>query len=45
MDEQQLRTIVAEIPNGHWVSYGDVARAAGGTDLHARGAEPALHPR
>ena len=36
MDEQLLREIVAGIPKGHWASYGDVARAAGGTDQHAR---------
>ena len=36
MDEDKLREIVAGIPEGHWASYGDVARAAGGTDLHAR---------
>ena len=36
MDEDILREIVAAIPPGHWASYGDVARAAGGTDVHAR---------
>ena len=36
MDEDKLREIVAGIPEGHWASYGDVARAAGGTDVHAR---------
>jgi alkylated DNA nucleotide flippase Atl1 len=36
MDEQALQAIVAAIPPGHWASYGDVARAAGGTDQHAR---------
>jgi alkylated DNA nucleotide flippase Atl1 len=36
MDEDILREIVAAIPKGHWASYGDVARAAGGTDVHAR---------
>jgi alkylated DNA nucleotide flippase Atl1 len=36
MDEDKLREIVARIPEGHWASYGDVARAAGGTDVHAR---------
>ena len=30
------REIVAAIPRGAWMSYGDVARAAGGTDRHAR---------
>ena len=32
MDVQQMETIVGAIPEGHWASYGDVARAAGGTD-------------
>ena len=36
MDIEVLTEIVAGIPEGHWASYGDVARAAGGTDLHAR---------
>jgi alkylated DNA nucleotide flippase Atl1 len=36
MDVEQMERIVESIPAGHWVSYGDVARAAGGTDLHAR---------
>src|SRR4051794_22759234 len=36
MDEQLLREIVAGIPKGRWAGYGDVARAAGGTDIHAR---------
>src|SRR3954463_3339026 len=36
MDVEQMEAIVGSIPAGHWVSYGDVARAAGGTDLHAR---------
>src|SRR5918911_984466 len=36
MDEQLLREIVAGIPKGRWASYGDVARAAGGTVVHAR---------
>ena len=36
MDEQLIREIVAGIPKGRWASYGDVARAAGGTDVHAR---------
>lgn len=36
MDVELLATVVAEIPEGRWASYGDVARAAGGTDLHAR---------
>jgi alkylated DNA nucleotide flippase Atl1 len=36
MDIEQMEAIVGSIPAGHWVSYGDVARAAGGTDMHAR---------
>jgi alkylated DNA nucleotide flippase Atl1 len=36
MDVEQMEAIVGSIPAGHWVSYGDVARAAGGSDLHAR---------
>ena len=36
MDHDRLDEIVAAIPRGHWMSYGDVARAAGGTDRHAR---------
>ena len=36
MDPDRLDEIVAAIPSGQWMSYGDVARAAGGTDRHAR---------
>jgi alkylated DNA nucleotide flippase Atl1 len=36
MDPDRVREIVAAIPYGAWMSYGDVARAAGGTDQHAR---------
>ncbi len=36
MDVEQMEAIVAQIPEGHWASYGDVARGAGGTDKHAR---------
>jgi alkylated DNA nucleotide flippase Atl1 len=36
MDLDHMREIVAAIPHGAWMSYGDVARAAGGTDQHAR---------
>ena len=36
MDLEQMREIVASIPPGSWMSYGDVAAAAGGTDIHAR---------
>jgi alkylated DNA nucleotide flippase Atl1 len=37
MDVEKLREIVEAIPAGHWMSYGDVTAAAGGTDQHARG--------
>ena len=36
MDPDLLPEIVAAIPPGAWMSYGDVARAAGGGDTHAR---------
>jgi len=36
MDAELLPGIVASIPRGAWMSYGDVARAAGGGDTHAR---------
>jgi alkylated DNA nucleotide flippase Atl1 len=36
MDLDVMREIVAAIPPGAWMSYGDVAAAAGGTDQHAR---------
>jgi alkylated DNA nucleotide flippase Atl1 len=36
MDADLLPGIVASIPPGSWMSYGDVARAAGGGDTHAR---------
>ena len=36
MDLDRLRALVAEIPSGHWISYGDLAAASGGTDKHAR---------
>jgi alkylated DNA nucleotide flippase Atl1 len=36
MDVEQMEATVAAIPKGRWASYGDVARAAGGTDQHAR---------
>lgn len=36
MDLDRLRETVAAIPPGAWMSYGDVARAAGGSDRHAR---------
>jgi alkylated DNA nucleotide flippase Atl1 len=36
MDPDRLREIVAAIPPGAWMSYADVALAAGGSDRHAR---------
>jgi alkylated DNA nucleotide flippase Atl1 len=36
METDRLRDAVAAIPRGAWMSYRDVARAAGGTDQHAR---------
>ena len=36
IDPERVRQIVSAIPRGSWMSYGDVARAAGGTDVHAR---------
>jgi alkylated DNA nucleotide flippase Atl1 len=36
MDLDRLREVVAAIPPGGWMSYGDVAAAAGGNDRHAR---------
>ena len=36
MDLHRMRAVVAGIPEGAWMSYGDIARAAGGTDQHAR---------
>ena len=36
MDADLLPGIVAAIPPGSWMSFGDVARAAGGGDTHAR---------
>lgn len=36
MDPEKLPDILAAIAPGHWASYGDVARAAGGADVHAR---------
>jgi alkylated DNA nucleotide flippase Atl1 len=36
MDLNQMREIVGSIPPGAWMSYGDVAAAAGGSDVHAR---------
>jgi alkylated DNA nucleotide flippase Atl1 len=36
MDLDRLREVIAAIPPGAWMSYGDAAAAAGGTDRHAR---------
>lgn len=36
MDLDRLRDLVAGIPNGHWMSYGDLAAASGGSERHAR---------
>jgi alkylated DNA nucleotide flippase Atl1 len=36
MDADLLPGIVGSIPPGAWMSYGDVARVAGGGDTHAR---------
>ena len=33
---ERIPEIVAAIPPGSWMSYGDVAAAAGGSDVHAR---------
>jgi alkylated DNA nucleotide flippase Atl1 len=33
---ERLREVVAAIPQGHWMSYGDVAAACGGNERHAR---------
>ena len=36
MDAELLPRSSPSIPPGAWMSYGDVARAAGGGDIHAR---------
>ena len=36
MQLERVLQIVSTIPSGRWMSYGDVTRAAGGTDRHAR---------
>ncbi len=36
MDAEAVRTVVEAIPRGHWMSYADVAVAAGGAPVHAR---------
>lgn len=35
-DPDRVRDLVAQIPEGHWASYGDLVRAAGGSPPHAR---------
>ena len=37
MDQDKLREIVEAIPEGRWMSYGDVVRAAGGDMRQAIG--------
>jgi len=36
MDTERLSAVLDGIPSGSWVSYADVALAAGGTRQHAR---------
>ena len=36
MDQERLREVVAAIPAGAWMSYADVAVAAGGEPIQAR---------
>ena len=36
IETDRLRDVLAAIPPGGWMSYGDVAHACGGTDRHAR---------
>ncbi|MDP9400271.1 MAG: MGMT family protein [Actinomycetota bacterium] len=36
MDLDRLRDVVAAIPAGRWMSYGDVVAASGGTPAQAR---------
>jgi alkylated DNA nucleotide flippase Atl1 len=36
LDPALIARVVAGIPAGGWMSYGDVAAAAGGSDRHAR---------
>jgi alkylated DNA nucleotide flippase Atl1 len=36
IESDRLRDVLAAIPSGHWMSYGDVARECGGGDTHAR---------
>ena len=36
LDPSRVASVVRKIPEGRWMSYGDVARACGGEDRHAR---------
>ena len=36
IETDRLRDLLSSIPAGGWMSYGDVAAAAGGSDIHAR---------
>jgi alkylated DNA nucleotide flippase Atl1 len=36
IESDRLRDVLAAIPPGGWMSYGDVAHACGGNDRHAR---------
>jgi alkylated DNA nucleotide flippase Atl1 len=36
IESDRLQEVVAAIPPGGWMSYGDVAHACGGEDRHAR---------
>lgn len=36
LERERIAAIVGEIPAGRWMTYGDVARACGGGDAHAR---------
>ena len=36
IESDRLLDVLAKIPPGGWMSYGDVARACGGEDSHAR---------
>jgi len=36
MELERLSEVVAAIPKGGWMSYRDVALAAGGTEIQAR---------
>jgi alkylated DNA nucleotide flippase Atl1 len=42
MDDDSLAAVVAEIPAGRWMSYGDVVAAAGGVPAQALGVNARL---